>query len=48
VSYGYLRKGSSQIIVSSGYGLWGPRIRLGSRSEVLVIDIAFSGSNQNR
>ena len=48
VSYGYLRKGSSQIIVSSGYGLWGPRIRLGSRSEVLVIDIVFSGGNQNR
>jgi len=43
VSYGYKRKGNSQIIVSSGYGLWGPRVRLGSRSEVLVINITFAG-----
>jgi predicted MPP superfamily phosphohydrolase len=42
VSYGYKRKGNSQIIVSSGYGLWGPRIRLGSRSEILLINITFS------
>ena len=43
VSYGYKRKGNSQIIVSSGYGIWGPRVRLGSRSEVLVINITFKG-----
>ncbi len=43
VSYGYKRKGNSQIIVSSGYGLWGPRVRLGSRSEVLVINLTFAG-----
>jgi predicted MPP superfamily phosphohydrolase len=41
LSYGYLRKGSSQFIVSSGYGLWGPRVRSGSRSEVLLINIKF-------
>jgi uncharacterized protein len=41
VSYGYKRKGNSQIIVSSGYGIWGPRIRSGSRSEVLSINISF-------
>jgi predicted MPP superfamily phosphohydrolase len=44
VSYGYKRKGNSQIIVSSGFGLWGPRIRSGSRSEVLLIDITFLGN----
>jgi predicted MPP superfamily phosphohydrolase len=43
VSYGYKRKGNSQIIVSSGFGLWGPRIRSGSHSEVLLINITFKG-----
>lgn len=41
VSYGYLIKGNTHIIVSSGYGLWGPRVRSGSRSEVLLININF-------
>lgn len=43
LSYGYLRKGSTHFIVSSGYGLWGPRVRSGSRSEVLLINIDFTG-----
>lgn len=44
LSYGYLRKGRSQFIVSSGYGLWGPRIRSGSRSEILLINLKFTGN----
>jgi predicted MPP superfamily phosphohydrolase len=43
LSYGYKKKGNSQFIVSSGFGLWGPRIRSGSRSEVLLINVKFSG-----
>jgi predicted MPP superfamily phosphohydrolase len=43
VSYGYKKKGNTQIIVSSGFGIWGPRIRLGSRSEILLINIKFKG-----
>jgi predicted MPP superfamily phosphohydrolase len=43
LSYGYIKKGDAQIIVSSGFGLWGPRIRSGSRSEVLLINIKFTG-----
>jgi predicted MPP superfamily phosphohydrolase len=43
LSYGYMAKGNTQFIVSSGYGLWGPRVRLGSRSEVLLINIQFTG-----
>lgn len=43
VSYGYLKKGNTQYIVSSGFGIWGPRIRLGSRSEILFIKIRFAG-----
>jgi predicted MPP superfamily phosphohydrolase len=44
LSYGYLKKGNTQFIVSSGFGLWGPRIRSGSRSEVLFIEVSFSGN----
>ncbi len=42
LSYGYLKKGNTHYIVSSGYGLWGPRIRSGSRSEVLLINLSFT------
>jgi uncharacterized protein len=45
LSYGYLKKGNSHIIVSSGYGLWGPRVRSGSRSEVLLVNITFTGTD---
>ena len=41
VSYGYLKKGDTRYIVSSGFGLWGPRVRLGSKSEVLLINVTF-------
>lgn len=44
LSHGYLNKGDTHIIVSSGFGLWGPRIRLGSRSEVVIADIKFTGA----
>ena len=44
LSYGYMKKGNSQFIVSSGYGLWGPRVRSASRSEVLLINVNFSGN----
>jgi predicted MPP superfamily phosphohydrolase len=44
LSYGYMKKGNSQFIVSSGYGLWGPRVRSGSKSEVLMINITFTGT----
>jgi uncharacterized protein len=43
LSYGYLKKENTHFIVSSGYGLWGPRVRSGSRSEVLLINIKFTG-----
>lgn len=43
LSYGYLKKGNTQFIVSSGYGLWGPRVRSASHSEVLLINLTFNG-----
>jgi predicted MPP superfamily phosphohydrolase len=44
LSYGYLKKGNTNFIVSSGYGLWGPRVRSGSRPEVLLINLKFNGT----
>jgi hypothetical protein len=46
LSYGYLKKGNTNFIVSSGYGLWGPRVRSGSKSEVLLINIKFTGAEE--
>ena len=46
LSYGYMKKGKTNFIVSSGFGLWGPRVRSGSRSEVVLINIRFTGDNQ--
>lgn len=48
LSYGYLKKGNTQFIVSSGYGLWGPRVRSASRSEVLLINITFNGKSADQ
>jgi len=50
ISYGYGKKGNTHFIVSSGFGLWGPRVRIGSRPEVLLVKISFenpdlSGTN---
>ncbi|MBO2945389.1 metallophosphoesterase [Paenibacillus sp. F411] len=39
--WGYLQKGSMHSIVTSGYGFWGPPIRLGSRSEIVQIEVTF-------
>jgi uncharacterized protein len=46
LSYGYLKKKNTHFIVSSGYGLWGPRVRSASRSEVLLINIKFTGTEK--
>jgi len=42
VSWGYKRKGNSQFYVSSGYGGWGPPVRMGNRPEILDIYITFN------
>ncbi|WP_243128354.1 metallophosphoesterase [Clostridium chromiireducens] len=39
--YGYLKIGNFQIIVSSGARTWGPPIRIGSKSEIVDIEIQF-------
>ncbi|HEX7494076.1 MAG TPA: metallophosphoesterase [Bacteroidales bacterium] len=47
LSYGYLIKKNTHFIVSSGYGLWGPRVRSGSRSEILIINLKFAGTGES-
>ncbi len=39
--HGHLLKDRLHTVVSSGYGIWGPPFRLGSRSEVVEINIKF-------
>lgn len=39
--WGYLRKGSLQLIVSCGYGTWGPPLRIGNTPEIVDIVIDF-------
>lgn len=41
VAWGLLKKGNFTEIVSCGYGTWGPPIRIGTKSEVVVINITF-------
>lgn len=37
--YGHYAKGEYNLIVTSGFGTWGPPIRIGSRSEIVVIKV---------
>ncbi|MBC8079493.1 MAG: metallophosphoesterase [Gorillibacterium sp.] len=41
LDWGYLLKDKLHVIVSSGYGTWGPPIRLASRSEIIELVIHF-------
>lgn len=38
---GYLQKGSMHNIVTSGVGVFGPNMRVGTKSEICVIDVDF-------
>ena len=40
-SYGYLKKGNMHNIVTSGVGVYGPNMRVGTKAEVAIIDINF-------
>lgn len=41
IDWGYLRKGDLQVIVSTGFGTWGPPIRIGNTPEVVDLVITF-------
>lgn len=39
LSYGYRKFSTTHVIVSSGFGIWGPRVRIGTKPEIVVADI---------
>jgi len=39
IDYGYGKFSDTNVVVSSGFGTWGPLIRVGSRSEVVLITL---------
>lgn len=41
LGYGYLKKGNTNYYVSSGLGLWGPQYRIGTESELVVINLKY-------
>ncbi len=45
LDYGFCQVDGTQFVVTSGYGTWGPRIRLGSVSEIVVLDVVGEASN---
>jgi predicted MPP superfamily phosphohydrolase len=46
LDWGYLHKNQLHTIVSSGFGFWGPPLRIGSRSEIIQIDVTFIESEE--
>ncbi|HYF95415.1 MAG TPA: metallophosphoesterase [Symbiobacteriaceae bacterium] len=42
VDWGYLRKGDTHVVVSNGFGTWGPPIRIGNKPEVVSIRVRFA------
>ncbi len=43
--WGYYKKDSFQLIVSSGFGTWGPPIRIGNKPEIVNIMVTFNDSS---
>jgi len=46
LTHGYKKKENSHFYVSSGLGIWGPPVRIGTRSEVGVIRVFFSEKDE--
>ena len=42
LDYGYIHKSLMHAFVSSGFGFWGPPVRIGSRSEIWSITVQFT------
>ncbi|MDD3321763.1 MAG: metallophosphoesterase [Paludibacter sp.] len=41
LGYGFMKKGNTNYYVSSGLGLWGPQYRIGTQSELVVINFRY-------
>lgn len=46
--YGYLQKEQLHAVVTSGFGFWGPPIRIGTRSEIVRIEVTFGETNEGQ
>jgi len=46
-NWGYLKKGQTHIYVTSGAGTWGPAVRTGSRSEMVLLELCFGPAKTN-
>jgi len=45
LSWGYVRKGSTHVVVSSGVGTWGPPVRTGNRPEIVLLKLRFQDAH---
>lgn len=43
--WGLFKEGNFHLVVSSGYGTWGPPVRIGNRPEIVVIKVKFRRGN---
>jgi len=41
LGYGYTKKSDTHFIVTSGLGLWGPKYRIGTDSEIVLINLKY-------
>jgi predicted MPP superfamily phosphohydrolase len=41
LGYGYKKKGNTHYYVSSGLGIWGPQYRIGTQSEIVLIELEY-------
>ncbi|MGN0029159.1 MAG: metallophosphoesterase [Marinilabiliaceae bacterium] len=48
IDYGFGCYGGMSAVVTSGYGTWGPRMRIGTQSEIVIVDIIGTAEKEER
>jgi len=48
LSWGYEKKGTTHIYVSSGFGTWGPPVRIGSHPEIVELILSFEDYRKSK
>lgn len=46
LDYGYLLKDTMHVVVSCGYGTWGPPLRTSGRPEIVMLDVRMRGADK--
>jgi predicted MPP superfamily phosphohydrolase len=44
IDYGYLKTGGLNVIVTCGFGTWGPPVRIGNTPEIVCVDVEFGAA----